>query len=159
MENKQVLVENLSNGRVGINIPDLRLKRIWERKGVKKPIDFETLQQAIYDPGVEFMFKEGILYIDDMDVKIALGLEPEDAKEPENIIILSDQQKRRLLTVAPIQELKDMMNKISNEQKQSLVDFAIENELTNMDRCEILKQFTQVNVIRAVELNRKNKEG
>lgn len=159
MENKKVIVENLSNGRVGINIPDLRLKRIWERKGVKKPIDFETLQQAIYDPGVEFMFKEGILYIDDMDVKIALGLEPEDAKEPENIIILSDQQKRRLLTVAPIQELKDMMNKISNEQKQSLVDFAIENELTNMDRCEILKQFTQVNVIRAVELNRKNKEG
>jgi hypothetical protein len=46
MENKQVMITNTTKSRVGINVPDLHLKRVWEKKGVKKPIDFGTLEQA-----------------------------------------------------------------------------------------------------------------
>ena len=75
MENRKVIIENMTNSRVGIDIPELRLMRIWEKKGVKKPVDFDVLKEAIYNEGVEYMFKTGILYIDDIDVKIELGLE------------------------------------------------------------------------------------
>ena len=75
MENRKVIIENMTNSRVGIDIPELRLMRVWEKKGVKKPVDFDVLKEAIYNEGVEYMFKTGILYIDDIDVKIELGLE------------------------------------------------------------------------------------
>lgn len=158
MENKKVEITSLVSGRITINLVDPRIKRTWERKGVKRYIDFEDLEQAMYNQGVEYMFTQGILGIEDMDVKIALGLEPEGAKEPVNIIILTDAQKRRYLTVAPLNELKEIIDKLSYEQIQELADFAIENELSNFDRCEILKKAIQVDVIQAIRNKRADKE-
>lgn len=157
MENKQVMITNTIKSRVGINVPDLHLKRVWEKKGVKKPIDFETLQQAFYDPSVEYLLREGILYIDDMEVKIALGLEEEDAESPA-IVILSDNDLKRYLTAMPTFEFKEKIKTLGREQIQALVDYAIENELTPYDKCEILKEITQTDIIRAVQLNRDDKE-
>lgn len=157
MENKQVVITNMIKSRVGINVPDLLLKRVWEKKGVKRNIDFATLQQAFYDPSVEYLFREGILYIDDMDVKIALGLEKEGAKAP-TIVILSDSDLNRYLTAMPTFEFKEKVKTLGREQIQALVDYAIEHELTPYDKCEILKEITQTDIIRAVQLNRDDKE-
>ena len=157
MENKQVMITNTIKARVGINVPDLLLKRVWEKKGVKKPVEFNLLQQAFYDPSVEYLFREGILYIDDMEVKIALGLEHEGAEAP-NIVVLSDNELNRYLTVMPAFEFKEKVKALGREQLQALVDYAIENELTPYDKCEFLKEITQTDIIRAVQLNRDNKE-
>lgn len=158
MEERKVIVKSLINGIVGINVPDLLLKRTWEKKGAEKPINFNDLQQAIYDPGVEYMFTQGILGIDSLQDKIDLGLEPEDAKESVNIIVLTDAQKKRYMTVAPIYELEEIVKKLPREQLNDLVDYAIENEYTDVNRCEVLKKATQRDVLRAVQLNRQNKE-
>ena len=157
MENKQVMITNTIKSRVGINVPELLLKRVWEKKGVKKPIEFATLQQAFYDPSVEYLFREGILYIDDMDVKVALGLEEEGATTP-SIVILSDSDLNRYLTAMPMFEFKEKIKNLGREQIQALVDYAIEHELTPYDKCEILKEITQTDIIRAVQLNRDDKE-
>ena len=158
MENKQVTLTNTIKSRVGINVPELMLKRVWEKKGVKKSIDFETLQQAFYDPSVEYLLREGILYIDDMEVKIALGLEEEGATAP-NIVVLSDSDLHRYLTAMPTFEFREKVKSLGREQVQSLVDYAIEKELTSYDKCEILKELTQIDIIKAVQLNRENQEG
>ena len=159
MENKKVIVTNMVNRRVGMTLPDLHFKRTWEEKGAKKPIDLEILEQAIYDPGVEYMFRQGILAIDDMEVKKFLGLEPEDATEPENIIILTDAQRKRYLTVAPISELKEIMKSISYEQRLEMANYAIENNLDSVDRAEVIKSFTDIDVISAIRIKRQEKEG
>lgn len=158
MENRKVTIESLSTGRVGIDIPELHLRRRWERKGAKTTIDLDILKEAIYYKGVSNLFTDGFLKIDDMDVKIELGLEPEGATEPENIIILNDAQRQRLLTVAPIRDLKEMLGKISYEQAQELTEYAIDHEITDINRCEVLKTATGVDVIKAVLLRRQNKE-
>ena len=102
----KIRIKNMTNSRCGINIPELRLKRTWERKNAIREIDFDALQQAIYYPGVEYMFTQGILYIDDMDAKIALGLEEEGTVEPTQIIVLTEAQKDRYLKNLPINEFK-----------------------------------------------------
>lgn len=152
MENKKVMLINMVNRRVGIDVPDLRLSRVWERKGAKKPIDLDVLKEAFYDPGVEYLLREGILYIEDMDVKIELGLE-EDASSP-TIIILNEDELKRYLTVMPIFEFREKVNELGREQKLSLVDYAIENEHTNYEKCEILKELVEVDIIRAIQLKR-----
>ena len=160
MENRKVMVKSESTGRLSINLPELQLKRIWEKKGTIRPISFEDLQHALYVPGVEYMFKEGMLSIESMQDKIDLGLEPEGTKEdsPVNIIILNDSQKKRYLTVLPTSEFKQELEKLPYEQINSLVDYAIEKELMDMDKCDILKEKTGIDIIKAIQLNRQAKE-
>ena len=42
------------------------------------------------------MLKAGVLFIDDLEFKKELGLEPEDAVEPVNVILLEDKFIERL---------------------------------------------------------------
>ena len=154
----KVNIKNETLGRVGINLPDLKLKRVWERKGVVRQITFDDLQQAFYEPGVEYMFREGMLSIDNMDVKKELGLEPEDDKEPVNVIILSDEQRKRFLTVMPMHEFRQEISKLSHEQINSLVDYAIANEIADLDKTEFLKEKTGIDIYKAIQLNRADRE-
>ena len=154
MENKKVMIKNMTNGRVVIKVPDLNLKRIWERKDAVKPVDFEILQQALYNEGVEYLFKEGMLYIIDEKIRVELGLEDEENK----IIILDDNMKKRYLTVLPVNELKEKLKEFTKEQILELADYAINNEIVNMEVRDLLKEYTGIDIIRAIELNRQMKE-
>lgn len=156
--NKKVKITSLVNGKVIIKNDDLRVKRVWERKGAIKAIDFDVLEELIYDPGVEYMFRQGILDIEDLEVKKALGLEPEDAVEPVNIIIFNEKKMDRLMTVMPLSEFRVELNKAPIEQIRSLVEYCIAKEYTDFEKCEILKSYTGVDIINAIKLNRQAKE-
>ena len=161
MENKQVELVSTIDAYVGIDVPDLHLKRLWERKGAKKSIPLDVLREAIYDPSVEYLLREGILYINDLDVKIELGLEEESAREPGaqlNVQLLKDEEMNRLLTVVPMYDFKDKVKALKKEQIQSLIDYAIEHEITNFEKCEFLKELTGQDIIRTVQLNHDEKE-
>ena len=157
MDDKVNVISTVT-GTVGITLPELHFKREWPRKGTKLAISKDILREAIYDPGTEYIFKTGMLYIDDMEFKKEIGLEPEDAVEPENVIVLNDKQMKRYLTVAPVRDLKEVLPKLSKEQLKNLVNYAIENELTDIDKCNALKDITGIDVLKAVILNRQNKE-
>lgn len=157
MENKKVVLVNTIKSRVVINVPEANLRRVWEKKGAKKSIDFKVLEEAIYDKSVEYLLKEGILYIEDMDVKIALGLEEEDATEP-TIVMLTDEDMHRFLTAMPIFDFKQKIKTLRREQVQALVEYAIEEELTDYEKTEFLKALTEIDIIRAVQLRRDDKK-
>ena len=149
MENKKVIIENMINSRVGIDIPELRLMRIWEKKGVKKPIDFDILKEAIYDEGVEYMFKNGILYIDDMDVKIALGLEEEN--EPEQIKVFKDKDCEQLWNKATLKDFKKALEEYPREQLQILADYAVAHKILNLDKSDALKKKYGFDTVKAIQ--------
>lgn len=157
-EREKIAVKSTVRAVVGINVPDLRLKREWRQKGAINYIDFEDLEQAMYDPGVEYMLKTGILYIEDMGVKVRLGLEAEEAKAPTQIIVLDDKQKERYMKVAPIHEFKAMVDSISYEQQVELVNYAIEKKITDLPRLDYLKEKTQVDGIKSIMLSIDNED-
>jgi hypothetical protein len=74
MMNNMVKVISASNSLVVINIPHLPLHRVWRKKGASYPIERTMLIQAYYDPSVEFLFKEGLLYTDDKEFLEEVGL-------------------------------------------------------------------------------------
>ena len=146
------------NATVGIDVPDLKLSRTWNGKGTMHRIDFGTLEEALYNPGVAYMFEHGILYIKDMDQKKRLGLEPEDATQPENIIVLTDAQRERYLTVVPLQEFKDLVKKLSKEQAEELANYAVKHEIMDANKAKTLKDKTGIDVLRAIIINQKSEE-
>lgn len=158
MEKEMVTVISTVNGVVGIYLPDLRFKKEWTRKGQRQKIDKDLLQDIMYDPGSEYMFRTGMLYIEDMDIKKEIGLEPEEATEPVNIIVLDEKQLNRYLTVMPLHEFKENVKKLSIEQAKNLVDYAVQKETITFDKAEFLEKVTGLNAMSMIQLNRKNKE-
>lgn len=155
---KKVKVTNNVNQYVSLIDKTLNFRTAFERKGVTRLIDLDILQQIIYNTGVERMFKRGVLVIDDMEAKIALGLEPEGAKEPINTITLTDAQKRRQLTVVPIEEFKETVNKLPQEEIKELARFAVVNQLIgNMEKVDYLQKKTGINILKAIQTIREEK--
>ena len=150
---KKVKVINMSNGRVVVNSPALRFRRVWERKGATISIDFDLLEELKYNVGFERLLQNGTLYIEDMDTKKELGLEPMEADEPVNIIILSDEQKEEVLT-GELNKLKDVLLKLSRDQKIDLAHYAIEKEITDFRVNDILKRETGIDVLNVIRINR-----
>jgi hypothetical protein len=156
MENKKVMVVSNAIGQVIINVPSMHFRREWERKGAKKPIDMEILREIIYDPGVEKMFKMGILYIEDMSVKIELDLEEEGTEEPTNIVVLSDKKRAELLGDATdFKSFRETCDNLSQQELINLVEYAIEKQLINMDKCRYLKIKTGKDIVEIIKNSQK----
>lgn len=151
---KKVKVTNLVSRRVNITLPEMRFRRVWETKGAVRTIPFDELEEAMYNPGVEALFRNGVLGIEDMSVKKELGLEPEDAAEPVNIIVLNDQQRKRYLTVLPLPEFKERVKELSRDQIQELAKFAIDNELIDFEKDSYIKELVDIDIIGSIQLNK-----
>ena len=154
----KVKVTNNSNQHITLIEDSINFRATFEKRGVSRFIDSEVLQQLMYASGVERMFKQGVLVIDEMSAKIELGLEPEGAKEPVNIIVLTDAQKRRYLTVAPLKDLIEIVEKLPFEQVKELARFAIANELVgSIEKTDFLKEKTGIDILKGIQLNKEDK--
>lgn len=151
-----VKLKNMVNKTVGVKISEYNVNKKWTRKGQEIPLPYETVSQLLWHDGFRKMIDRGILYIEDMQDKIDLGLEPDTAKTPENIIVLNEGQMRTLLKVKTFDEFKETVKKLTLTQIRNLVNFAIENELIgDIEKCEYLEELSQSNILKTVYDNRK----
>lgn len=160
MENtNKVVVESMVNHPVSVLFPNSNIQRTWNKKGVKFSFDRELLVEAYYDPGIEYMFTHGILYTDDMDFKKTVGLEPEDAQEPVNVIKMEDSFMKRLISYMPVQQFAEEIEKLSYDQRQMLVQYIGEHpsEL-KLDRTHIIDEKCGVDIMKALQLKKQAEE-
>lgn len=150
--NRKVKVRSTVNHTVGIVNPDLHFVRNWQKKGAEISIPFDTLEELLYDPGVEFMFKEGMLYIDDLQTKIDLGLEPDGATKSVNIVLLTDEEKNKMLTLMSVDKFKEKVPTLSETQLQELIDYAVAHKIVNLEKNNVLKELTGRDIIKTVQL-------
>lgn len=156
---EKIRVISKHQGPISVNISDLRFKREWPNKGASVLIEKETLEEMMYDSGFKYMIDTGMLYIEDLEVKKELGLEPEDATEPVNIIVLSDNDMKRMMTAMPQFEFDVKLKTLNYEQMLALADFAIKNELGDFGKCDAIKKACGKDILTAIKLNREDKEG
>jgi len=156
MSEKKVNVVSKVNYPISVSFPELRFSRTWERLGASKAIDYDIIEEGMSDPGFEYMIKTGMLYIEDMDIKKALDIEPEDAKEPVNIIVYTDKEIKSLLTTKSVASLEEALEKTTDEQKKVIAQRAIELKITNLEKARILKEATGIDVVYQLEENAKD---
>ena len=156
--NERVMVTSMVSGRIGLVLPRLHINKVWPKKNTKLPVEKDVLREAIYEPGVEYMFKQGLLYIDDMDFKIELGLEEEGPKAPTNVIPMDEKYMSRVLKLMPIAEMKKAISAMNDNQKRELIDFASEQNDISFDRMDVIKKLTGIDVVKVIELKRSKEE-
>ena len=154
----KVNVTSLAIGEVSVFQPSIPFKASWPSKGSTRQIDEEILEQLMYTSGFEYMINNGILYIEDMNVKKKLGIEPEDAVAPVNVIVLTDADKRKYMVNYDLNKFKEQVKKLGYEQVRDLAEFAIQNKLADFEKCEFIKEICGKDIIQAIRLSSKNKE-
>lgn len=156
--NKKIKVISQTRGSIGVRCQEANFQHRWPKKGASILIPFGTLEQLMFDQGFENMVRTGVLYIDDMDAKIELGLEPAGATKPQNIIILSDDEMRACMVTMNFNDFKEKVNSLNREQLLNLCDYAIDNHLANYEKTQYLKQITGKDIYKAIQLNEQAKE-
>ena len=149
--NDKVMVTSMVGGTISASSLE---HRVWNKKGQKLPVSKDVLREAIYEPGIEYMFKNGILYIDDMELKIELGLEAPGTQTPTEVLPVDDKYLNRVLKLMPVSEMKSTIDKMSIVQKQELVDYASKQNDIQLDRLAIVSEKCGVDILKTIELNR-----
>lgn len=156
MEGKVTIV-NTINARVGVTLPEFHFSHTWLKKGDKFAVSHDIFDAMMYDTGTHNMFEKGILYTEDMGVKKEYGLEPEDATEPVNIIVLTEAQMKRYLTVMPFHDFKEELSKVSNEQIAELAQYAIRNKITPaIDKKKYIQERAMIDIYKVIEEDAKD---
>ena len=149
MEIKDVKVWSGVNATVGLTAPTVNLRKTWEKKGSFQKIPFDALQQAMYEPGVDFLFKTGALYIKEKEINIALGLIDED--EPEAVaFVLDDATAKELLTKTPLKAYRETLEKLSHIQLIDLAATAVDLRVQDFQRCKAIQDKTGIEVFKKV---------
>ena len=154
----KVKVKSLVSGTVGVKDPDLRINRTRNKKGAVYSFEMEDLEQLMYDPGVEYMFREGILAVvgDDAEkINIQLGLQ--DENEPTKIFELTEDRMKEIMQLK-MADYRQAVRDLTHEQRRTLVEYCIENKIRDYDRDMFLKELTHTDILKAIELNEQDKE-
>lgn len=154
-----VRIKSTQRATVVLTVPHLNLRRTWSRKGAIQQIPYELLEQAIYEKGVEYLFRTGILFIDDLNIRIRLGLELAEAtEETASMIELTDEVAEEILFKTPLKEMRDQVEKMSKVHVEELANIAIEKGLTDYQRCKLLQDKTGKNILNIVIRENEEKE-
>lgn len=145
-----VEVKNMIQANVSISKPEYGINRHWSGFGQIMKIPFDNLEQAMWDSGVQNMFTSGILYIDNLQDKIDLGLEPADTTEPVNIVLLDEKKMENLLKNVPLSVFKTEVSQLTRVQVDSLITYAINKQLIDPAKCSWLKDLTGKDILKAI---------
>lgn len=154
---RKINITNTTASRIGVVVPSISFRRDF-MPGQSFPVEEKQIEELMYDPGFRYMIETGMLYIEDMDIKHELGIEPEDADEPVNIIVLSDKERRYYMINLSLENFQQKVDQLGYEQIQQLADYAVANRLADFDKCKYLKEKCGRDVIQAIRLGDQMKE-
>ena len=154
----KVKVISAYNGRCGIDNADLRISRRWPARGSAVTFTPEQIEELMYDPAFANMVNEGMLYIEDMDIKKAIGLEPENAVQPTHIL-LDEKTLQRFWKNMPLSQFKVETKNLTKAQLTTLAEYAIHHgEDGSIDKANYLSSISGYQILKGIELERQSQE-
>lgn len=147
MANK-ITITSAVSGTISVNIPDLRFSRVWPRKGAKVVVDGEKFEEAKYDVGFSNMIKMGVLIVSGDTTPEEEDFNP---VKPEGLV-LTDKERAQYWTILPLDQFKEVVNKLNKTQLNEMVRFAVDNKYTNLDKIAYMKEKTGQDVSKLVEV-------
>lgn len=158
MEQRLVTLKSGVPGTVSVVYPQYGVNRRWMKMGQPMQIPFETVQQCLWENGFDRMIRSGILYIESMQDKKDLGLEPSDAEAPVNIITFTEKELEELLTSVPFKTFKERVLSAPKLQVDNLIDYAINHDKIDMEKVNFLKELTSRDILKAISSKREDEE-
>ena len=152
---RMVTFKNMTSGTFVINEPAYGIRRVFNAKGAIQTIPFDVVEQLLWSEGFRNCIDNGMIYIENMQDKIDLGLEEEGTTEPSNIIVLTDKQIETLLTSSPIDVFKRELDNVSETQVRGVINYAILHKLMDMAKIDYLeKRVPGTDILHAISIEK-----
>lgn len=151
---EKVKVISYAGDPIRINLPELRVNRLFERQGQSFLFDADTVEEMFYYPSVEKLFTTGLFYLDNKELRIKLGLEEENGTVAETVTApVSDTSILTYLKAKPINEFKKYVETLPIEQQLRFVDVAVKNKIVDYEKSMLLKELTGKDIMKIIQLN------
>lgn len=147
----QITVTNRDNGTVGYTIPDLNnLHRNYQAKE-KKSITMEELRKLSYIPGGLYLLRNCLVLDNKEAIQELLGdVEPE--------YFYSEAEIKQLLKTGSLAQLEDCLDFAPKGVIDLVKSIAVETELNDINKRQVILNKTGFNVTKAIEINRETTE-
>lgn len=154
-ENTKVKIKNTAHSPIHIGLPDSRFSRVWQPDSVYA-VNLEIAREMVYDAGAKYFLDQNMLYIEDNEVRLELGLEPIEEKtsnEPKKITkILNRSQMLKLWRADSLADFESTLKEVHFEQMQALADFAIKEKIVDFAKAEVFKKYSNIDIVTALKL-------
>lgn len=145
MEKNTVSVKNISNARVTLSVPELKLRRTIDPKKTVK-IDREALQEAMMEPGVIQLFKQQFLLIlDEEDREDVFAGELPSQLAPEETY--DDVEILKVLESGTELELKKLLDASSKQRKGMIANLAVDAKDITFGKAKMIQDASGVDVV------------
>jgi hypothetical protein len=150
---KDIMVEVFNNdtGSVSYYSEYNRIKRLWDKPDSVKKIELEEIKDQMNTRGGAVLFQESILLIKDNAIREELGL----SNLPEFLI---DNVGVGELLKKEVEEIKSTLENAPDTIKEKVASIAIEQEIKDMDKIEVVKDITGVDVYSAIKEKKEEKQ-
>ena len=146
----KVSVKNTTNHPVLVILQDARFQREWPAEAVLK-VPYSILEEGLFDKGLRTFIEEGILFIEEKEVRVALGLEEEGG--PPVVNVLNRGQMVKLLKVDSVKDFTKAYKELTKEQRNSLIDIALKEKMVDIDKVAVIKEYSGIDILKAIQLN------
>lgn len=149
------VVSNVT-GQLSLTSHALRFSRTFARKGHKMEIETSILDELMYEPGVAYMFRTGMLSIVDEtpEIYIEKGIFYEPNQMPK---WKTDKERKELLKLS-LPEFRKELKAMTREMQEELFNFVVDTEYLDANKLEIIRTVMKKDAYKAIQLNRQNKE-
>lgn len=138
-------IKNLSNSDITIILPAVRFQRTVKPNQVV-PVADDVAEEMNYDDGCRSFIQDGFLTIITEDEDLKSRIPVVEAKTSEDVDIDD------LLKNQPIKELSKVLKNATPALKDKIVERAIQLSIADGPHCNIIKQFTGVDVLKVLNL-------
>ena len=138
-------IKNVCNSKILINLPNVRFRTELQPKQ-ERPLPDDVFYEFLYDPGCANMVKWGflgVIYDDNAMDKIKV-----ETKTGMDVDVTD------LLTNKPVKELTEVLKEASPALKDEIVAKAIELSIADQGRCNIIKKYTNTDILNVMAMTR-----
>lgn len=141
-----VTVRNRENSRVGYNIEDMGIQRVFMPGEIKK-LKVEELRRGCYKPGIKILFEQYLVIEDENVAKEILNADP----EPE--YYYTSEQIDELLTHGSLEQFLDCLDFAPIGVIEQIKDRAVILELNDVKKRKAILDKTGYDVTAVLDLN------
>jgi hypothetical protein len=142
-ENMMVEVTNNGTGSVSYYSEFSRITRKWDKPNTTKKIPLEELRELVSASG-GYELLDNFLLIKNMDVREELGL-------PVNKEYMLDDKEIKAVLKKSVEVLESTLENTSESIKDKIAQTAIDTKLSDLDKLEVIKEQTGVDVLFAIQ--------
>lgn len=152
LRDRRIKLVNAEDSTLTINEPELKINRTL--RGINAAITLpgdqvkELLESSI---GFKNMIEQGMIMIENKEDRIALELEENGINVP---VYFKKDDMVKLLRGVAYPDFVKQVEAMTKEQRNMLADLAIAEEITDLAKTDLLKKYTERDIIKTIMLAR-----